>query len=311
MRFATTNLNKIRAIVNTMEKLIIVRYGEIGIKSYWVRREFEKLLADNISRALLESGVTIEKISQKGARIYIWCKPIKKALKVLRNVFGIVSYSPAFAIKTDLDEMKKFALKVYKKFGGKFRISTRRRFKQFPLTSMQISSEIGAYIVEEANGKVDLENYDINISFEVNKKVTYAFYEFYRGWGGLPIGSQGKVLCIVSDKKESWVNAFLMARRGCNLVLAGIKKGPKKFAKKFDKKYYFSQEELLFYDISNSKDVLKRAVDVAKLENCKGISVCEKYLGKLEAITDLLVFYPSMGFSKSEIKKIWNEISIN
>jgi thiamine biosynthesis protein ThiI len=294
-----------------MEKIIIVRYGEIGIKSYWVRREFEKILTDNISRALLENGVELEKIHQRGARVYIWCKPLSKALKVLRNVFGIVSYSPAYVIKTDINEMKKFALKLYKKNGGKFRISTRRRYKQFPLTSMQISAEVGAYIVEKAGAKVDLENYDVNISFEVNKKVTYVFNKFYKGWGGLPIGSQGKVVCVVSDKKESWVNTFLMARRGCEIVLAGIKPGIKNLAKKFEKKYYFCENELTFYNISKSKDILRGIIDVAKLENCKGIVLCEKFLGKLEGQTDLPVFYPSLGFEKKKINEIWKEMELD
>ena len=296
-----------------MEKVIVVRYGEIGLKSYWVRREFEKRLMDNISRALLENKIEIEKIKQIGARIYIWCDKINKALKILKNVFGIVSYSPAFIIKTDLNEMKKMAVKLFRKSGGKkFRITTRRRFKQFPLTSMQISSKIGEYVIEKTGAKVDLEKYDTNISFEVvDKKNTFAFYEFLRGWGGLPIGTQGKVLCVVSSKKESWVNAWLMARRGCEIVLAGIKPNLKKYASKFEKKYYFFENELNFYDVSKSKSHIERIIDVAKLENVKAIVVCNKDIGKFESKTDLLIFYPSLGYPTKKINEIWAEMGLD
>ncbi len=294
-----------------MEKVIIVRYGEIGIKSHWIRREFEKKLADNISRALLENKIEIEKIKQQGARIYIWCHPFKKALKVLKNVFGIVSYSPAEIIKSDIDEMKKWALKAYKKSGKrKFRISTRRRDKGFPLSSMKTSAEIGAYIVEKGKGKVDLTNYDINISFEVNKKRTYAFSEYYKGWGGLPIGVQGKVLCVVSDKKEGWINTFLMARRGSYVIIVDTDSS-KRVAKKFEKKYYFTDEECTYYNISKSKNTIDRIIDVAMLENAKAIVVPNKYLGKFESKTKLLVFYPSMGFSTKRLNELWKRINLD
>ncbi|MCD6576210.1 MAG: hypothetical protein J7K73_03560 [Nanoarchaeota archaeon] len=294
-----------------MEKVIIVRYGEIGIKSYWVRREFEKKLMDNLSRALLENKIEIEKIRQRGARIYVWCKQMKKVLKVIKNVFGVVSYSPAQIIKTDLEEMKKTALKIYKKSKKKkFRITTRRRFKKFPLTSMQISSEVGAYIVEKTGAKVDLEKYDINISFEVDKKETYVFYEFYKGWGGLPIGTQGKVLCFTTNDVESWINVWLMARRGCEIVIADAGKN-KKRAKNFDKKYYYTEDVLTYYNISNAKDKIGRAVDIAKLENAKAIVVPQKYVGKFEARTDLPVFYPSLGFMPSMLRKLWKEVGLD
>jgi len=287
-----------------MEKAIIVRYGEIGIKSYWVRREFEKRLTDNICRALLENKIEIQRIKQRGARVYIWCKQFKKALKVLRNVFGIVSYSPAYVIKTDLNEIKKLALRIYKKSKKKkFRITTRRRFKGFPLTSMQISADIGAYVVEKAKGKVDLENYDININIELNKKQTFVFSEIYKAWGGLPIGTQGKVFCYVSNKRD-FVCAFLMARRGCEVILGGSAK-VKKFARRFEKKFYFYEEPLYFIEIDKN---IKKIENEAKKFGAKAI-VFSKV--NLKERSDLPIFYPLLGFSEKQIKKILKEMSLD
>lgn len=273
-----------------MERVILVRYGEIGIKSYWVRREFEKIFADNIARALIENKINIEKIEQIGGRTYVWCDNVKKALKILKNVFGIVSYSPAYVIKTDIEEMKKIALKIYKKYGGKFRITTKRRYKKFHMNSIEISSNIGDYIVKKTGAKVDLKNYDINISFEVEKERTFVFYEKYKGWGGLPIGTQGKVVCYVSKEKETWKNVFLMARRGCEIVLACI--DGKEFVKKFEKKYYF-KEKPHFYKINSLKDIIK----IAKSEGAKAIALPSSKIGKFK--NDFLILYPSLGFGKN------------
>ncbi len=280
-----------------MEKAIIIRYGEIGIKSSWVRREFEDRLIDNISRALVNNNVEIEKVVKIGGRIYIWCSDIKKSLNILKNVFGIVSYSPAKIIKSDLDEMKKEALKMYKKLCSKkkksFRVTTRRRYKDFPMTSMEISSEVGAHIVKNTNADVDLTEYDINVCFEINENETFVFSEFHEGYGGLPIGTQGKVLCVMTNKKECQKNAFLMARRGCELILAG-KKEYLNFVDDFEKKYYHFKRDLETFEIKEFN--LDEIIKIAKKTHAKAIVLQKKYLNKFENKTDLLILYPNFGF---------------
>ncbi len=276
-----------------MENVIIVRYGEIGIKSRWVRKEFENILIDNLSRALVNNNIEIEKISKVGGRIYVWCSDIKGALKIFKNVFGIVSYSPAEFISPNLTEMKEYAIKIYKKnVGKKFRITTTRRDKKFPLTSMEISSEIGAHIVENMNAKVDLNNYELNICFEINENDAYVFSEFYEGYGGLPIGTQGKVLCYISEKKESEKNAFLMARRGCEIILAGKIKYLHEFSKKFEKQYYHFKESMKIIEMEefNFEDLKK----IAKMEDAKAIVLEKSKMAKFENVSELPIFYPSI-----------------
>ena len=133
---------------------ILIRYGEIGLKSDVVRARFEKILMQNISEALIRNNVYIEKIVKHGARIYVFSKQLKKAIKILKDVFGIVSISPTFIIKNDMKEFKKWALKIYEKQAGRkkksFRITARRPNKKFPLTSMQVASKVGEYVYENA-----------------------------------------------------------------------------------------------------------------------------------------------------------------
>ncbi len=292
-----------------MEKAIIVRYGEIGLKTYWVRREFEKRLVDNISRILLENGVILESIKQRGARTYIWCKPMSKALKLLKNVFGIVSYSPSYEIPTNLKKMKEIAVKLYKKSGAKtFRISTRRVSKEFPMTSMEISAEIGEYVINKTGAKAKMKNYDLNICFELNKNQTFVFSEFYKGWGGLPIGTQGKVLCVISDKKESWFNAWAMARRGCEVVLVGTCKKSRTFAKKFEKGYYYFEDELMYYELKEFS--IDKIVDIAKREGAKALVLENKFIGQFEKAANMMIFYPSLGYTPKKISSTLAELQI-
>ena len=287
-----------------MEKVIIARYGEIGIKSPWVRMEFEKQLADNISRAIIENNIGLEKIRQKGARTYVWCSNIPKALKVLKNVFGIVSYSPAQVIETDFEKIKKTSLALFKKSKKKkFRVTTRRVFKKFPMNSMDVSAKIGEYILGKTSAKVSLKKYDVNIGLEITKHKTFVFAESFRGHGGLPIGVEGKAVCLI-ENKNSFFNAWLMAKRGCELVLVLKNKALEKQAKKFEKKYYYFKRELHFEMLGKDDDFVEKTLDVAKREGAKAIAVDSKNLGVFEKATDIPIFYPSMGYSGKCVFKI-------
>lgn len=284
-----------------MEKIIIARYGEIGIKSSWVRMEFEKQLADNISRALIENKIGLEKIRQKGARTYIWCENIPRALKVLKNVFGVVSYSQAQAIETDIDIIKKTALQLFKKSKKKvFRVTTRRVFKKFPFSSMDVNAQVGAYILENSRAKVSMKKYQVELGIEITKNKTFVFSETQRGPGGLPIGAEGKVVCVV-ENKNSFFNAFLMAKRGCEVLMALTDKSLLTQAKSFYKKYHYFKEEPVITKI-DKKNLGRGVIDFAKKEGAKAIISEEKRIGYFEKYTDFPVYYPFMGYSTRDLR---------
>jgi thiamine biosynthesis protein ThiI len=200
----------------TMPDVVIVRYGEIWLKSRPVRNRFERLLVRNIRSCLSEQEVPYESIVRSRGRIYVYSKDIGSVLGVVAKVSGVVSASPARRITAEIESMKSAALEQYKK--GSFRITARRQTKDFPFNSQQICEVIGQHVREKTGAKVDLSKPDVEISIEIGDKDAFVFSETVAGPGGLPVGAQGKVLCLVSDE-DSILAASEMMRRGCSVHL--------------------------------------------------------------------------------------------
>ena len=197
-------------------KAIIVRYGEIALKSWPVQKRMLKQIIKNIKAMLKREGLKA-KIEWTKGRIYVYTD--FDAIKVLRKVFGITSVSPAFVVKADIEEIKRKALEIYR--GQKFRITARRITKEFPYTSQQINEIVGEYIVEHG-GKVDLKCYDQEIGIEICKGKAYIYDEKIKCYGGLPVGVSGKVVVLLSGGIDSAVAAWLIAKRGCEIVLVSF-----------------------------------------------------------------------------------------
>jgi thiamine biosynthesis protein ThiI len=199
---------------------IIVRYGEIGIKSPPVRSRFEKRLISNIKN-LIEADVTITQ-----GRIFLYPKNYQQALESLGKIFGVVSYSPSVKTRTDYDSIKE-TLRNYvkelvkqKKFQGKQSFAIRcRRVGQHEFTSQEMAAYCGSVVVDEVGAPVDLSNPDFEIYVEVREDETYVFHQKISGLGGLPIGTQGRVISLISGGIDSPVSTFLMMKRGCAVTL--------------------------------------------------------------------------------------------
>ena len=199
--------------------LIIARYGEIGIKSPKIRSRFERKLVKNI-KATFECDV-----ERNQGRIYVRPKDFDGGIEKLNRVFGVVSYSPATSTKTTyediddtlarytqelvdanvLDENTKFAIKC-------------RRVGTHDFTSQEMAAHCGGVVRSVVLAPVDLSNPDLTIFVEVREDDTYIFHEKIRGPGGLPLGTQGKVVCLLSSGIDSPVAAYLMMKRGCEVV---------------------------------------------------------------------------------------------
>ena len=199
--------------------LIIARYGEIGLKSPKIRSRFEKKLVKNI-RATFECEV----IRNRG-RIYIKPEDFNEAIKKLNRVFGIVSYSPATSTKATyedidetlanytqelidakiLDENTKFAIKC-------------RRVGKHDFTSQEMAAHCGGVVRNVVLAPVDLTNPDLTIFVEIREDDAYIYHEKIRGPGGLPLGTQGKVVVLLSSGIDSPVAAYLMMKRGCEVI---------------------------------------------------------------------------------------------
>ena len=197
---------------------IVIHYSEIGIKGK-NRERFERKLMRNIKDALKANGIRTKAYRRYGRII---CKPINEfesAKKVLKLVPGIAYFS--FAVKTELNfnEIARAALALLKnkKFKS-FKVKSRRSYKQFPLTSMEIDRKLGELILEKLRKKVNVKTPDITLYVEICEKEAFLYCERFKGIGGLPVNSSGKVLVLLSGGIDSPVASFLMMKRGCKVV---------------------------------------------------------------------------------------------
>ncbi|MFA4645675.1 THUMP domain-containing protein [Pyrococcus kukulkanii] len=203
---------------------VVVRYGEIGTKSRQTRRWFERILINNIREALVSEDIEYKEVFSKHGRIIVRTNKAVEASNVLVRVFGIVSLSPAMEVEASLEKVNKTALKLLRKKARelgiknpKFRVTARRITKEFPLNSLELQAKVGEYILENEECEVDLHNYDIEVGIEIMEGRAYIFTEKIRGWGGLPIGTQGKMVGILEDRKSA-LAIFLMMKRGVEVI---------------------------------------------------------------------------------------------
>ena len=328
------------------ERPIIVRYGEIGIKSPKVRIRFEKRLISNI-KTIIDAEIRLTQ-----GRIFLYPKNYSQALESLGKIFGVVSFSPTVCTATDFDSIKE-TLKSYIKeliqqqlFSSEKPFAIRcRRVGEHEFTSQEMAAYCGAVVIEETNAPVDLSNPDFQIYVEVREDKTYIFHEKIPGLGGLPIGTQGRVLSLLSDGIDSPVATFLMMKRGCAVTILHFNNYPytsgsiekiSKIVKKL--KEYSSGSKLNFYTVSYG-DFLRKCVEEAPPRMtcvlCKSgmYQMAEKIVKKENALAiidgssvgqvasqtlpnilatrhsiSLPILSPLIGFDKMEIQKMAEKI---
>ena len=199
--------------------IIVARYGELALKSDKVRRRFEKRLVHNI-KASIDGEVNVRQ-----ARIYIDPVDFDDTLEKLGRIFGIVSYSPAVSTKSTFEDIEK-TVSEYTDYlvdeglidgNTKFAISC-RRVGNHDFSSQEMAAFAGAVVVRKIGAPVDLSNPEITIFLEVRDGDTYVYHEKIPGPGGLPLGTQGKVVALVSSGIDSPVATYLMMKRGCQVI---------------------------------------------------------------------------------------------
>jgi len=206
-------------------KTLLVRYGEIALKSREIRARMEDRLIRNIVSQLKLAGLGGFRIRRVWGRVFIELSDSsdpKRYVEVLTRVFGIVSVSPCIKLPLDLDEIKKavvdLAMDVLKP-GSTFEIRVHRANKKYPLTSKELEKLLGAEVLRNLPYvKVNLENPDKSIYLEVRDEAAYAYLEEFRGPGGLPYGVEGRVVSLISGGVDSAVASWMIMKRGCEVV---------------------------------------------------------------------------------------------
>lgn len=206
-----------------MKHVILVRYGEIALKGL-NKPVFEDKLIKNIKKALYGLG-PIEVIKSQ-SRVYI--EPVSEdydfedAIIRVTKVFGIVSVSPVWKIESDYEEIKKYSLDMVRELiernGYKtFKVETKRGNKKFPMDSPEVCRELGGDLLEGIPTlSVDVKNPDFILYAEIRES-TYIYSEKFEALGGLPTGTNGKAMLLLSGGIDSPVAGFMVGKRGVEM----------------------------------------------------------------------------------------------
>ncbi len=202
-----------------MEDLFSVHYAEVGLKGK-NRIFFEKRLVSNIKVALRGTGYA--EVKRLHDRILVRLGENANILEIkkrLQQVMGIAYFELACSTEKDITAIKKTALKqIQGKPHASLKVETRRTDKTFPLTSPEISAEVGGYLLEKTGSRADMHNPELVCWIKITQKNVYISTEKIPGIGGLPVGVSGNVLVMLSGGIDSPVAAWQMMKRGTKAV---------------------------------------------------------------------------------------------
>lgn len=200
-----------------MEKVILIKYGELSTKKDNINF-FLKKLKENILFALndLDGEITYDL-----GRMFIHTQNnFEEVIKRVKNIFGIHEINIGYIIEsTDFDEIKEEILKLLKEHNfNTFKVESKRANKKLNTTSVELSKNLGAYILKNIEGlKVDVNNPEILVNVEYRLKNTLVYFDKIRGLGGYPVGTLGKGLLMLSGGIDSPVAGFLTIKRGVKI----------------------------------------------------------------------------------------------
>jgi len=206
-----------------MKEIILIKLGEIVLKGL-NKRNFEEVLIRNLRKRLLKAGEFDIKIAQSTIRVTPYDEDcdMEMVCDIVGKTFGISAYSRACIAEKNIDDIQKKAVEYLKEQLQEvqtFKVEAKRSDKKFPLKSPQICEQTGGYILEHfPHLKVDVRNPDITVTVEVRDFNAYVRGGVIRGAGGIPVGTGGKAVLLISGGIDSPVAGYMMAKRGLELT---------------------------------------------------------------------------------------------
>ena len=200
-----------------MYPLLLIRYGELSLKGR-NRKTFEDILLGNIRASIAD--LPHGNLTKTFGRVYLETEGNWEALaQRLQGVFGIVSVSPVLKRELELEEIKTGASLVIQDTPGRtFKVETRRPNKSFPLNSPELSRTLGGHVLHNfPHLSVDVHNPDFVLNVEIRQEGAFIYSQTLPCLGGLPAGSSGKGLLLLSGGIDSPVAGFLSMKRGVNV----------------------------------------------------------------------------------------------
>ncbi|MFT7486154.1 MAG: thiamine biosynthesis protein ThiI, partial [Candidatus Paceibacteria bacterium] len=205
-------------------EIVLVRYGELGLKGK-NRSSFEQALVRNIKSAT--QNICKVRVENKRGRLIVY--PETRTMDVakrLQDVAGIKSVSPAWGCDVDKDAIAEKSLMVMREVLREmprdreisFRVQSKRAEKRFPLKSTELDRYVADKILPELGSfKIDLKHAELRLGIDVRTERTYIFAKRMAGVGGLPVGTLGRGMCLISGGIDSPVAAYLSMKRGCQV----------------------------------------------------------------------------------------------
>jgi len=263
---------------------ILLRPGEIFLKGKNIS-VFEKKLVENIKQL-----ASVKEVKKIRGRFIVDYFPTHS---ILKKVFGLVSYSPAFKVDKEFEKIKKISLILLKEKEGTFKIETKRSDKTFPSRSLEINVILGKFIEENSSLVVDFKNPQTVLKLEINQEGAYLFLETFPCFGGLPTGVEGRVLLLI-ENSASLLAGLLFMKRGCSIYPIAFNGA--------------NVDLSLLQQYSSQQLKLKTVKDVHELEkfaareNIGVLVVGDNFETRKEYETDLLIFKSLIAFSQEEIE---------
>jgi len=284
---------------------LLIRVGELALKSDPVQQRMFSMLVDNIRAALKGQDFKFELMMN---RIFIYTDT-KKAIKKLQKVFGIFSISPAWVCQSNLDEIKVLAVDVAKKV---LKLNPKKSFAIRPhrvgnhdFTTRTIAEEAGAAVKITTCAKVDLSKPDVEIFIETRTSRAYIYSEKIPCAGGMPLGSSGKAAAIV-DSKEAAVAAWLMMKRGVEMLFfVSVKAKP--FVKKL--KNWHVGRSMKVYDMKYLVK-LEELYEERKIQAVVASSVVNKNIKVQLSSLSILLLQPTDGWKAADLRKLTQNIEL-
>ncbi len=205
-----------------MQEIILIKYGEMALKGM-NKRSFEDVLVKNIRRRIKSLGKT--EITRAQSTIYIKpvdeCFDVNEAMDRLKKVFGIAALCRAAVCEKDFEDISKVACEYLDEtltYAKTFKVNAKRSDKAFPMKSPEICRELGGVLLGKFNHlNVDVNNPEVTVTVEIRDTNAYVHAENVRGAGGLPVGTSGHAMLLLSGGIDSPVAGYMMAKRGVHI----------------------------------------------------------------------------------------------
>lgn len=333
-----------------MKEIILLKIGEIALKGL-NRKNFEDLLIKNIKRKLYKYGRFEIVSSQSTIRVMPLSDDIDldEVCTAISKIFGIVTFSRACVADKDLDKIKQAAAEYLEDIlldAKSFKVESKRSDKKFPYGSPEISREVGGFLADKfPNVAVDVHNPEVTVTVEVRDFAAYIHGSVMEGAGGLPVSCGGKAAILISGGIDSPVAAYMMAKRGVELVAIHFASPPYTSQRAEDKvrdlltivSDYSGQMDMYTVPFTKIQEEIQKncpeelftiimrrlmmniAQRIAKQQGCQALitgeslgQVASQTIGAIactDEVANMPVFRPLIGMDKKEIIEISRKIN--